>query len=467
MLRHLISIIFISTLILGCSTGQKLATLKPEPDDASPLVYSNTPSFINLPISVKLKDIENKANFYLNGVIYEDNIIEDDNIEMKIWKLAPITITNENAIGSEKIKTVLPLKAVIKYRIGTRAMGVDMYNTQEFTLNGMVTLSSSVNLNNWRLKTKTELISLDWTESPTMTIMGKNMPVTYLVNPGIKVFKAKIEKSIDEAIEKSMDFKPNLLAALEQICAPLKINEDYESWLRIIPLEIYSTAAHLEKDSFMLQMGMKCYMETLIGQEPITKFDASKIILKPVRVIPNQVSANIVAVSTYSDASKIIKKNFIGEEFASGNKKVKVQDVKIWHKDGKMVIALDLLGSLNGTIYLAGFPKYDQIKKEIYFDQLQYVLDTKSKLMKTANWLAQGIVLKKIQENCRYSIQPNLEEGNKTMLGYLKNYSPMAGVFVNGKIDNITFNKIKLTNNAILAFLSIKGEISIKVNGLK
>ncbi|MBX9887822.1 MAG: DUF4403 family protein [Flavobacteriaceae bacterium] len=466
MLRHLISIIFISTLILGCSTGQKLATLKPEPDDASPLVYSNTPSFINLPISVKLKDIENKANFYLNGVIYEDNIIEDDNIEMKIWKLAPITITNENAIGSEKIKTVLPLKAVIKYRIGTRAMGVDMYNTQEFTLNGMVTLSSSVNLNNWRLKTKTELISLDWTESPTMTIMGKNMPVTYLVNPGIKVFKAKIEKSIDEAIEKSMDFKPNLLAALEQICAPLKINEDYESWLRIIPLEIYSTAAHLEKDSYMLQMGMKCYMETLIGQEPITKFDASKIILKPVRVIPNQVSANIVAVSTYSDASKIIKKNFIGEEFASGNKKVKVQDVKIWHKDGKMVIALDLLGSLNGTIYLAGFPKYDQIKKEIYFDQLQYVLDTKSKLMKTANWLAQGIVLKKIQENCRYSIQPNLEEGNKTMLGYLKNYSPMAGVFVNGKIDDITFKKIELTNNAILAFLSIKGKININVNGL-
>ena len=466
MLRHLISIIFISTLILGCSTGQKLATLKPEPDDASPLVYSNTPSFINLPISVKLKDIENKANFYLNGVIYEDNIIEDDNIEMKIWKLAPITITNENAIGSEKIKTVLPLKAVIKYRIGTRAMGVDMYNTQEFTLNGMVTLSSSVNLNNWRLKTKTELISLDWTESPTMTIMGKNMPVTYLVNPGIKVFKAKIEKSIDEAIEKSMDFKPNLLAALEQICAPLKINEDYESWLRIIPLEIYSTAAHLEKDSFMLQMGMKCYMETLIGQEPITKFDASKIILKPVRVIPNQVSANIVAVSTYSDASKIIKKNFIGEEFASGNKKVKVQDVKIWHKDGKMVIALGLLGSLNGTIYLAGFPKYDQIKKEIYFDQLQYVLDTKSKLMKTANWLAQGIVLKKIQENCRYSIQPNLEEGNKTMLGYLKNYSPMAGVFVNGKIDDITFKKIELTNNAILAFLSIKGKININVNGL-
>ena len=466
MLRHSISIIFISILLLGCSTGQKLATLKPEPDDASPLVYNNTSSFINLPINVKLKDIEGKANFNLNGVVYEDNIIEDDNIEMKIWKLAPITITNENATASERIKTVLPLKAIIKYRIGTRAMGVDLYNTQEFTLNGMVTLSSSVNLNNWRLKTKTDLKSLEWTESPTLNVMGKNMPVTYLVNPGIKLFKAKIEKSIDDAIEKSMDFKPNVLAALEKICTPLKINDDYESWLRIIPLEIYSTAAHLKNDNFLLQMGMKCYMETLIGQEPITKFDATKVILKPVATIPNQITANIVAVSTYSDASKIITKNFVGQEFSSGNKKVKVQEVKIWHKEGKMVIALDLSGSLNGTIYLAGFPKYDEATKEVYFDQLQYVLDTKSKLLKTANWLAQGVVLRKIQENCRYSIKSNLEEGNKTMLGYMQNYSPMKGVFVNGKMEDIAFKKIELTNNAILAFLTIKGAININVNGI-
>jgi hypothetical protein len=54
---------------------------------------------------------------------------------------------------------------------------------------------------------------------------------------------------------------------------------DYESWLRIAPLEIYSTAAQLKNDSFLIQMGMKCNMETLIGQEPETKFDVTKISL--------------------------------------------------------------------------------------------------------------------------------------------------------------------------------------------
>jgi hypothetical protein len=457
----------ISFLFSSCSTSNKIAALKPEPDNAEPLVYENTPSFINLPISVKLKDIQNQTNALLNGLVYEDNNIEDDNIEMKIWKLAPITIESDKESTVGKLKTILPLKAVVKYRIGTKTMGVDLYNTKEFNLNGLVTLVSEVGLTNWKLVTKTELKSLDWNESPTMVVFGKNAPVTYLINPAFKLFRSKIEKKIDAAIEKSMDFKPNVLAALEKICTPFQMSEAYESWLRIVPVEIYSTNAKLKNDVFLMEMGMKCNMETLIGSKPQSKFDASKIVLKPVTKIPNQITANIAAVSTYAEASKIMTKNFAGQEFGSGTKKVKVQNVGIWHKNGKMVIALDLLGTVNGTIYLTGFPQYNQQTKEVYFDKLDYALDTKNKLMRTANWLAQGLVLRKIQESCRYSIFPNLEEGKQNMAAYLKNYSPMPGVFVNGKMEDIQFDKIQLTNKAIIAFIKINGTVNVSVDGLK
>lgn len=460
-------IILSVALITSCSTTSKIAALKPEPDDAIPLVYENTPSFINLPISVKLKDIENQTNSLLNGLIYEDNTIEDDDIEMKVWKLAPITIKNDNGGNGQKIRTVLPLKAIVKYRIGTKKMGVELYNTKEFNLDGVVTLLSDVGLTNWKMNTKTELKSLDWNESPTMTVFGKNMPVTYLINPGIKLFKSKIEKKIDDAIEKSMDFKPNVLAALEKICAPFQMSDTYESWLRIVPIEIYSTNAKLKNDTFVLEMGMKCNMETLIGKQPESKFNASKIVLKPVSKIPQEITANIVAVSTYLEASKLMTKNFAGQEFGSGSKKVKVQNVAIWHKNGKMIIALELLGSVNGTIYLAGFPQYNDKTKEVYFDQLDYALDTKNKLMRTANWLAQGLILRKIEQSCRYSIKPNLEEGQKSMMTYLKNYSPMQGVFVNGKMEEIQFQKIQLTNQAIIAFIKVKGTVNVSVDGLK
>ncbi|MWB95608.1 DUF4403 family protein [Flavobacterium sp. GA093] len=460
--------IFLAFLMVsGCSTSQKIATLKPEPDDASPLIYDSNPSFINLPITVKLHDIENQTNALLNGLIYEDKNIEDDDIEMKIWKQAPIRIENDPASPNKKIKTILPLKANIKYRIGTKKLGVELYDVREFNLNGVITLSSEVALTNWKLNTKTEFKSLDWNESPTMTVFGKNLPITYLVNPAVSIFKSKIEKQIDAAIEKSMDFKPNVLSALEKICTPFQMSDTYESWLRIVPVEVYSTNAKLKNDLFLLDMGMKCNMETIVGKQPDSKFNASKIVLKPVDKIPNQISANIAAISSYADASKIMTKNFAGQEFGSGSKKVTVQNVAIWHKDGKMIIALDLLGTVTGTIYLNGFPQYNPKTKEIYFDKLDYVLDTKSKLQRTASWLAQGFILRKMEENCRYSIQPNLEEGKKNMAEYLKNYSPMPGVFINGKMEDIVFDKIQLTNQAIIAFIKINGSVNVAVDGLK
>ena len=450
-------------MTLSCTSSQKIAALKPEPDEASPLLYDNAVSFINLPIKIKLKEVENQTNKLLTGLIYEDTNIEDDDYEIKIWKLAPISIQNEKG----KIRTILPLKAFVKYRLGTNRFGISLYNTKEFNFNGNITLVSDVTLTNWQLISSTELKSLDWNESPSVTILGKVVPITYLINPAIRIFKSRIEKSIDDAIGKSMDFKPNVLEALEKVCIPFEMSSNYQSWLRVAPIEMYTTNAELQKEIITFQMSLKCNIETLLGQKPLSKFDRNKMVLKPVSKMPQHINANIVAVSTYEDASRIMTKNFHGQEFGSGSKKVTVQNVAIWHKDGKMIIALDLSGSLNGKIYLAGFPQYNQQSKEIYFDRLDYAIDTKSRLLRSANWLVQGYVLRKIQESCRYSIQPNLEEGKQNILPYLKNYSPIPGVFVNGLIENIEFQKIQLTNKAIIAFVQVNGEVNITVDGLR
>jgi len=54
--------LFISIIFSSCSTSKKIAALKPEPDDAESLVYDHTSSFISLPVTIKLKDVENQQN---------------------------------------------------------------------------------------------------------------------------------------------------------------------------------------------------------------------------------------------------------------------------------------------------------------------------------------------------------------------------------------------------------------------
>lgn len=326
MQRISIIVLYLSFLLVSvsCSSPTKINNFKPEPDDAVPLAYDNSPSYINLPMSLQLKDIENKTNSLLNGLIYEDTIIEDDNIEVKIWKVAPIQFENSTGQNDNgKLKTTLPLKVTVRYRLGTTKLGIQLYNTKEFNLNGVVTLISDVDLSNWKLSTTTKFQSIEWNESPTMKLLGKNIPITFLINSSLPLFKAKIERKIDESISKSMDFKPNVLSALEKIALPFQISQEYESWLRVTPVEIYSTNAKLVGESIHINMGLKCTIETLIGKKPETKFNSNAIILKAVTSIPNAITANITSISTYQDASTLITKNFAGQEFVAGKRKSK------------------------------------------------------------------------------------------------------------------------------------------------
>lgn len=449
--------------LLSCNSSQKILALKPNADMASPLVYENSVSTISMPVHIKIQEIQNQVNNVLSGLIYEDAIIEDDNYTVKVWKKAPITL--KNIAGN--IETVLPLRAIVNYRIGTNKFGVNLYTSREIKLDGIVTLRSEVALDNWKLNSKTQLFSLTWNETPTMLLAGKSIPITYAIDPALKLFKNKIERNIDDAIKKSMDFKPQVLNVLEKICDPLQINQQYNTWLRIVPIALNSTSALLKNQSVELVLGLKCTIETIVGARPVSKFDRSKTLLSPASKINNGVEANIVAVSAYADASQVINNNFRNQTFGDGGKKVTVKNVEIWHKDGKLVVALELNGSLNGTIYLIGVPTYNQQTKEITFEQLEYTLDTKNKLIKTASWLASGTILKKLQQTCKYSIKSNLEEGKQSMLQYLSNYAPMPGVFVNGSINDIDFQKIQLTNSAIVAFLKVTGNMNVTVDGMQ
>lgn len=456
-----LSFFVLAGIFYGCSSTKKVDALKPMPSDNTPTVYKTTTSYINMPVEVPLKEIENQLNKVLTGLIYNDSILDDDKTEMKIWKQAPVKLIEKNG----KIQSVLPMKIWMKVKYGSDYLGLS--DTREINLNGAITLLSDAKLSNWKLTTTSEIEDFEWSESPSIVVAGKNIPITYLVNPTLRIFKAKIAKKIDDAINKSTDFKPQVLSVLETLSTPFQTSEQYETWFKLIPTELYVTDAVLSKSKITMYMGLKCSMQTIVGQKPAATFKKENILLKPVTKMPNKIEATVAAVSTYESASRILTKNFQGQTFGSGSRKITVQKVDLWHKDGKMIIALDMLGSVNGTIYLSGYPNYNAVTKEIYFDQMDYVLNSKGVLTKTANWLLSGMILKKIQESCRYSIKGNLEEGKKNMEPYLNNYSPMKGVFVNGTLNDFEFDKVELTDKAIIAFIKTSGQMSIKIDGME
>ncbi len=454
-------LIILLYLVSSCSSTNKFEALKPEPSDNLPVAYKTTTSFLSMPMEISLKEIENQLNKSLSGLIYEDSDITDDKTEMKIWKTASIKISEKEG----KIESILPLKIWAKFKYGTEFLGLN--DTREIELNGTITLLSDAKLSNWKMNTTSTIEKFEWTESPSILIAGKKVPITYIINPTLSIFKSKVAKKIDDAIEQSCDFKPYVIQVLEKMSTPFQTSENYETWFKLIPLEMYVTDAVLQKNKIAMSLGLKCSMQTMVGQEPKNTFNKDLILFKSMSKVPNKTTATVAAISTFESASRIITKNFQGKEFASGTRKIVVQKVALWAKDSKMIIELSMTGSLNGSIYLSGIPNYNAVTKEIYFENMDYVLNTKGILTRTANWLLEGLILKKIQANCRYSIKENLEEAKKNMIPYLTNYSPMKGVFVNGTLTDFEFEKVELTNKAIIAFITTTGTINVSIDGME
>ena len=323
-MKTIIAFTFIFSLffvVISCGTTSKIEALKPLPSNNSPVVYKNKTSFVAMPVEVTLKEIESQLNKNLTGLIYNDSILSDDKTEMKIWKTAPIKLTEKDG----NIVSVIPMKIWAKFKYGTDFMGLN--DTREVNLNGTITLNSKTHLTNWKLTTVSKLEDFEWSESPSILVAGKNVPITYIINPTLSIFKSKIAKKIDKAIDETCDFKPQVLSVLEKLSTPFLTSEQYETWFKMVPMELYVTEAKLSKSKITLNMGLKCNMQTMVGQEPKNSFDAAKIVLKPVASIPENTTASVVAVSTYESASKIVTKNFQGQEFASGSRKIVVQKV--------------------------------------------------------------------------------------------------------------------------------------------
>ncbi len=454
----------IALYLSSCSTSKQVQALKPLPDYSSTeVVYEKQLSFINMPVEVNVKDLQNQTNKYLKGLIYEDNSLDGDNIMMKVYKPSNIIISEQNG----KILMDLPLKIVGKVKYGVQSFGLDLTDVKDFYLNGTVRLNSAIGLKDWKVTTNTTIQNVQWKESPTVLVAGKSIPITYLINPAVSMFKPTLAKLVDDAIAESLDIKPYVLDALESFSQPTKVNDEYETWFTMQPVEIYASKATVAKQKITLNMGLKTYLETAIGRKPSMVFDRNSILLKSVDKMPDQFSANIAAFAPYSYASAVVTKNFAGQKFESGSRSVTVNKVDLWGKEGKMIVALNLSGSVNGDFYLTGIPAYDAATKEIYLDQVDFVLDSKSKLLKVGNWLAHGLILKKMGDACRFSIASQLADGEKTMSGYLNNYQPIKGVKVNGSLGGISPNKVILTPNAIVAMVIATGKVAVTIDGLE
>ncbi len=417
-----------------------------------------------MPVRIPLSEIANMANASVKDLIFEDNSYEDNNndrFKIKVWKTRPIRLVGGN---NQNLLIEVPLKIWAEKGVGT--LGV--YTYQQTTFETVMYFNTQITFNtNWTVITNTQPNGFKWITKPVLDYGTVKIPITTLVEKSLKTEQGKFCKILDLQMKNQLNFQNYAVLAWNQFTQPFNVSEDYNTWLKITPLNINITPLKFYRDEIQTTFGIDVYSETFTGQKPESSVPAKK--MADFNFIPTltdkfllQTTANI----PFSEATAIAKKQFLNKEFeVSKGKLIKISDIKVYSETNRIIIEVETDGYVKGTSFISGIPVYDEVKRKILLSDTKFKLKTKNILQKATTLLFQQKIVNLIEDE--YGI-PTAEIEGESRRSIEKSFNTeyYKGLKLTGKVYGLQPSKILINSDYITAVIDTKASLSMKIQGM-
>lgn len=427
-------------------------------------------SVLNVPVEIPVAEIEKQINNQIKGLIYDDNSYEDegnDNLKAKVWKISPIKVV---AIDSSFLFEV-PLKIWVSagYKISPLGVTMSGYKDTEFSIR--IRLISKIGIMpSWQIKSETYVDSYDWISEPNIRVAGINIPIKGMVSRMLNKNFEKITDAIDEQVASNLELKKNAELAWNIARQPVMLAKEYDTWLVIRPTGVEMTPLLAKNNILRSVIGIKGYTQTITSAVKPAVAPAQKLPdLRIVDKVQDDFKIGLISLVSYEDAARLATKQFTGEKFSflGGKYHVEVTSIEMYGQNDRLVIKAGLKGSISGDIYLKGIPYYDPATQQLSLKSLDYDLDTKNSIVRTAGWLLQGQFSRMMEKRMVFPVGGQIADAKSTIQKTLANYKVTEGVVVKGILSDIVPDKVYLTPKHLYSVVFATGKVNLKVDGLK
>ncbi|MDR6194641.1 DUF4403 family protein [Siphonobacter sp. SORGH_AS_0500] len=454
----------------GCQPKRSVSSNPPAPKES--YLYTKKQvesrrylSTINLPVDISLLEVERQINANLTDLIYEDLSYEDqDDLMARVWKRGRILVTPGASVANE---SSLNLKVPLKIWIKTRYSVLGLSTEKELNFEIDVRLSTRFMIApNWDAHTTTKLEGYDWVTKPVLKLGPLSIPVAGLVEKALNSKKSTLEKGIDDAVAKNIEVKKYVIQAWNAALQPYQVSEKYRTWLKITPVSIQMSPLRTVGKTIQSTIGIQTYTETAFGEKPVIQNVTQVPDLKLATQATDEFKIGLVSELSHAEAERMVSDTVVGQKFTYGNYSVEVTSIKLYGDANALAIRAGLKGSIDGFIYFKGIPYYDPVSKSVTLRDMDYDLETRSFLFKTANWLLQSRLRKTLQSALTFPVGEPIVEAQKQIQALLTKNQVAKGVTLTGKIESITPDQVYLTSGSIYAVVFAKGKVQLHVDGL-
>jgi hypothetical protein len=131
----------------------------------------------------------------------------------------------------------------------------------------------------------------------------------------------------------------------------------------------------------------------------------------------------------------------------------------------KLVLKVDFSGSASGEFYLTGRPVYDPVRRLLKLDQLEYDIRSRNMMLRSAEWMFSGRILKELQQYAQVEIT-TYEAMLRQRINESLNSEIRKGVRMQGNMEAVNIEKIYPFPEALVVRFHSKGNLDILINDL-
>lgn len=427
--------------------------------------FPKIPSSISVPISLPISEIQRLTNQSITGTLYEDQSYENNNndqLKTKVEKDGEIMM---KALTNNRLLFSVPLKIWAEKGIGT----LGLYSYQETQFRVVMNFISSVEfLQNWQVKTTTSTAGFVWKEKPVLDFGKIKFPLANVIEKILVKQQKDFTTVIDAQIQQKMNLQPYILKVWNNFSEPMKISDEYNTWLKITPQTVKMSPLEIYLDKMKTTVSIDLFSETFVGTKPSKNPLVNAVpYFTPAQNLGKEFLLKTTTNIPFSEATAIAQKQFQGKEFSfnEGKSKIKVEDIKVYAENENVVIEIQTSGKVNGISYIKGKLIYDAQKHKIGFTKSDFKLKTKNIFHKAITSLFEGKIVKMIEQD--YGIPfLELENASKKSIEESFNKEYQKGFKLSGKVMDFKPTEFLISEDHITTVVDIYAKVELKIEGM-
>jgi hypothetical protein len=324
----------------------------------------------------------------------------------------------------------------------------------------MMSYKSQVEITpDFNLKSQTKLHSFALVDPCKITVIKYDATAT--IEKEVKTSLVQLEKEIDKQLA-STPVRSTMKDVWKSLQDPILVAPYGYFYLRPTSIGI--------ADLGLKNEGQKAVFTTQIAAQPL--FTTNAISMPYARLPQNTPRAgaskesvfNLRTVASYDSINHFISRDFDTQQiYITNNKYINVEHVKILGPQGeRLMLSVQFSGTKKGTLYLVVQPYIDQ-QQHLKIREVDYELRTKSVLLHSAKWILSSKLKEQLTAKIDVDLSPILAE-TKTAIEQQINGEITKGVWLSGKIEELSVQNLILTTGHLVVDSRLTGRLKLKID---